>query len=295
MADDELKIYTPQIIRETPLPTQDEEALPQGQGRTSGEVVTPQTVADKPIPRKVVAHETIGSALNTKARKILAKFGFEKKGAIQIGEFQEGQSGDIKISPGGIIARDSSGNPTFALDGETGDATFRGNIQARDFTVVDELGIVSLAAFQSGVGQYKSSSQISNNKTGLGFNSWSDVDASLAITFELSRPTNVFVYFQGIGGQSIDGGGPSVLQFCLTVDGVRTGAITSVDATQSSTGDVTHVNLLMQRIFQLAEGEHTIKVQWRNSNGFGGLYGVSDTALGASDVAAEIGYFSLGR
>lgn len=39
-------------------------------------------------------------------------------------------SGDIKISPSGIVARNTSGLTTFAIDGETGNATFAGELQS---------------------------------------------------------------------------------------------------------------------------------------------------------------------
>ena len=51
-------------------------------------------------------------------------------GALQIGKYESGVSGDLRISPNGIVARNSSGMTTFALDGDTGSAVFMGEIQA---------------------------------------------------------------------------------------------------------------------------------------------------------------------
>ena len=122
------EVFTPTVIEETPFPgTVSQNATTQA---GSGGTFTPTTIKGTPLPIKVIAHETMGSALNTKARKILKTFEFALSGAIQIGKYLAGVSGDIKISPDGIVARNSAGLTTFALDGDTGDATFKGTIQA---------------------------------------------------------------------------------------------------------------------------------------------------------------------
>ena len=72
----------------------------------------------------------IGSSLNTRSRKILAEFEFTQSGALQIGKYTEGVTGDIRISPNGIVGRDSSGLTTFAIDATTGDVVFKGSVQA---------------------------------------------------------------------------------------------------------------------------------------------------------------------
>ena len=82
------------------------------------------------MPTRRVAHEVIGSALNTKSRKILAVFEFTESGALQIGKYENGVSGDLRITPNGITARDLAGITTFSLDGTTGDAVFKGTIQS---------------------------------------------------------------------------------------------------------------------------------------------------------------------
>jgi hypothetical protein len=85
------------------------------------------------FPVKPVAVETMGSSFNTKSRKILGDFSFGVLGAITVGEYVYGESGEVKISPNGIIATNVNGDTTFALDGTTGDATFKGTIQAGAF------------------------------------------------------------------------------------------------------------------------------------------------------------------
>jgi len=128
MADEKLKILTPTVIQDAPFPEE------QGEGMVvsaadSG-VLSPTAIKETPFPRKVIARETISSSLNTLSRKILGAFEFIQQGAIQIGKYLSGVSGDIRLTPDGITARNKGGDTTFAIDGATGDATFLGTIQA---------------------------------------------------------------------------------------------------------------------------------------------------------------------
>lgn len=121
------KIYTPEVIEDIPFPSDDAEIQIQ-ESIQSGQTVTPAKTKDQNFPRRIIARETISSSLNTKSRKILATFEFTEMGALQIGKYQNGISGDIRISPSGILARNLAGELTFALDGESGDAVFKGTI-----------------------------------------------------------------------------------------------------------------------------------------------------------------------
>lgn len=124
------KVYYPQVIEETPLPQGDAAVSYNSSQSTSGGTTQPSTIKDQTPPTKRVAVELIGSSLNTKSKKILGEFQFTQSGAIQVGKYTNGVSGDIKISPSGIVARNQSGITTIAIDGDTGDATFAGTIQA---------------------------------------------------------------------------------------------------------------------------------------------------------------------
>lgn len=129
----DIKVYTPTTIEETPLPQEaplDYAATTPATGKAGGQTFSPSTVADQPLPKKKIAHELLSTVLNTKSKKILQEIQFTKQGAIQIGDYTEGVSGDIRISPNGVVARDNSGNTTFSLDGDTGDGTFAGTIRA---------------------------------------------------------------------------------------------------------------------------------------------------------------------
>jgi hypothetical protein len=123
------KVYHAEEITDNPLPNEVLIDIPTSQS-LGKDVYNPATVKNNPLPLKRVAVELIGSVLNTVSRKILGVFEFTKMGAIQIGEYLNGVSGDVKISPNGITARDSSGLTTFNLDGTTGNAVFKGTVQA---------------------------------------------------------------------------------------------------------------------------------------------------------------------
>lgn len=125
----EEKVYTPATIDENPFPNGEVADLGTTQG-TSNQTYTSEKISDQTFPTKRIAVELIGTTLNTKSRKILAEFQFTPSGALQIGVYENGVSGDVKISPNGIVARDSSGLTTFALDGTDGSAVFRGTVQA---------------------------------------------------------------------------------------------------------------------------------------------------------------------
>lgn len=123
------KIYHQEIIEENPFPGENvvEPIVVTQKGSTNTPYNQP-VIQSQPVPRKRIAQELISEKLNTTTRKILAEFQFTPSGALQIGNYQEGENGDIRISPVGIVARDVYGNTTFALDGETGNAVFKGSI-----------------------------------------------------------------------------------------------------------------------------------------------------------------------
>jgi len=123
------KIYTPEVVEDTPFPNTEADAV-MADNKGSGDVYAPQAITGKVFPRRVLATETISSALNTKSRKIIAEFTFIEMGAIQVGKYENGVSGDMRLSPNGIVGRNKDGDTTFGLDATTGDATFKGEIKS---------------------------------------------------------------------------------------------------------------------------------------------------------------------
>ena len=129
MAED-LKVYQPLEISDAPFPIEGGEPPAAATPAAGQDAYTPKTIQDKAFPVKRVAVELLSTALNTRSKKILQEFQFTESGALQVGKYEDGVSGDIRISPAGITARDSAGITTFALDGDSGDAVFKGQIRS---------------------------------------------------------------------------------------------------------------------------------------------------------------------
>ena len=124
------KIYTPEVIKNNPLPDQEVTYDYSDSQTSTGGIENVATIKEQTVASKRVSHVTVASSLNTHSRKILGEFTFTEGGAIRVGEYTPGVSGDLRISPNGIVARNDSGIITFSLDGTTGDATFKGTINA---------------------------------------------------------------------------------------------------------------------------------------------------------------------
>lgn len=124
------KVYTPEEIEDSAFPQQvggvDYATTESG----SGEVIGTTKIKDNDIPYKRTAIELISSSLNTKSKKVLGEFELTESGGFQIGKYVNGVTGDIRITPAGITARDNAGINTFVLDATTGSAVFKGTIQA---------------------------------------------------------------------------------------------------------------------------------------------------------------------
>lgn len=123
-----------EVVSDTPFPGQDvSQVITGATGGESSTVITNKTTKEQTFPKKRTAVELLSAALNTRSKKILQEFELTQSGGLQIGNFQEGQTGDVRITPNGITARDIAGLTTFALDATTGDAIFKGIVQAGSF------------------------------------------------------------------------------------------------------------------------------------------------------------------
>lgn len=129
MATDD-KIYYPQTIDNEPFPNQVEEASFASSQTTGNQTLSTQKIDNQPLPTKRVAVELLSSALNTRTHKILVEFEFTEHGAISVGKYENGVSGDLRLTPNGLVARNKDGTVTIGIDGTTGDAIFSGTIQA---------------------------------------------------------------------------------------------------------------------------------------------------------------------
>ena len=129
MAED--RLYSPEVVPAVPFPDS-QEATTQASGDYSDNtIVSPQKVpVSVRFPVKKIAMELLSTVLNTQSKKILGDFTFGEIGAISIGKYENGVSGEVKISPNGIVGKNVNGTTTFSIDGTTGDAVFSGTIQA---------------------------------------------------------------------------------------------------------------------------------------------------------------------
>lgn len=164
------KVYTIETIQDTPFPSDSNNpTVNDTSGVGSGkQPSTNSTIPEQTLPNKKYSDELESQQLNTRTQKIISEFTFTPGGAIQIGDFIHAISGDIRISPNGMVARNFLGDTTFALDGDTGDLLIKGEVQAGSFisgelnirnggfisigsnvgdTILDQNGIVSLNNF----------------------------------------------------------------------------------------------------------------------------------------------------
>lgn len=127
--------YQPQTIVDQPVPLL-EGGFSDSSGSNSSPTSdsyaeSPITIPDKRIIPPNTAQDTVSQSLNTATRRILGEFTFEQLGAIVVGAINSALgTGQITISPDGIIAKNSDGTTTFALDGTDGSATFLGELIA---------------------------------------------------------------------------------------------------------------------------------------------------------------------
>lgn len=278
MADEDLKIYTPTVIEDLPFPNQIEQPESFATSENSTKDVQKQkSITDTPAPRRIIAHETIGQALNTHSRRILGEFQFTESGALQIGKYQEGISGDIRISPTGILARDLSGNQTFLLDAETGDAVFRGSVilggnlvieNEEGTAILDSLGLISSSNFNFD----QKKAEESQNTTSTSYVDKTNPQLSFVIPGD--RPVRVL--FFGTLTMSSGGSSPGY-------------AILSLEDNVSLGGTMVLANLssgCLVAISDVDPGEHTLKFRFRKD--------LSSSVTITADPCI-LGYLILGR
>lgn len=125
------KIYYPEVVETITIPGVDTpDYSAKGDSGKSTDYAPDQIYDPLSFPVTAIARELLSVSLNTKSKKILGEYSLGAMGAIAIGKYESGVSGDIRITPDGITARNSSGATTFSLDGDTGDASFAGTLSA---------------------------------------------------------------------------------------------------------------------------------------------------------------------
>ena len=263
MADS--KTYLPEEITTEPFPAPGDELVNAGSatvaaGKEDQQLSPATTGVNKKFPERVIAHQTISESLNTKEKKILGNYQFGPQGAIQVGKYVSGTSGDIKITPDGVTARNSTGDTTFALDGTTGDATFKGTIEAADFIIADENGLISVNNFPFGSVAFSAFTTTSAT--------YVDITDATITTENFSRARNVLLLATTDIYGDRDGAGDYEGEADITfdIDGTDSYSMRmrQKDVAGESTADITTIS--MHYITSLSSGIHTIKLQMLKIN-----------------------------
>lgn len=209
------KIYSPDTIEDQPLPGEVVGTDTSSSQSTSGGVTSQGTTKNNSFPIKKTAVELLSTALNTKSKKILQEFEFTESGALQIGKYINGVSGDLRISPNGITARDLAGLTTFTIDGTTGSAVFAGEVRSgstvtgdmiiepggtitlsdsEDTTIIDGKGLVSTASFPTDQAGDISGTVSTTNSTTL-----VDMPDCTLSSFDINRTTTILTLLSIVG------------------------------------------------------------------------------------------------
>lgn len=280
MADDE-KVYTNEEITDNPFPDEiSQETTESNSSSGSGQATyTNEAIPDTPIPRRRIAQELISASLNTKTQKILAEYEFERRGAIVIGDYQSEKQGEIRISPEGIYARNKVGLTTFAIDGETGDATFRGTVQAGEFQVIDEYGLVSLTQFQS---------DFTSNVNAYSTNSDTDVDiTNVTLNLIVDRPARI-LFFCSTQGKNWDVYAGCSMIVKMKLDNTQIGGLIYLPGVPFAIGDpdegVAFNTGSMISVSEVEAGDHVLKLTYARQLG--------GTAVTQNNT---LGYIVLGK
>jgi hypothetical protein len=128
----EEKIYTPTVQEDSPFPGE-LIPMPSSSGdKDTNQLYSTTTAKDKPMPKKRTAVELLSTALNTSSRRVLQSFTLDQSGGFQIGNFESGETGDVRITPNGIVGRDTAGIVAFSLD-TNGNLVVKGEIRSGSF------------------------------------------------------------------------------------------------------------------------------------------------------------------
>lgn len=132
MAD--IKVTYPEVIQDQPFPSEETANYSVSNNKSVSE---PGKISNQNFPVKKIAVELIGQALNTQSKKILQEFELMETGGVRAGKYEPGVSGEVALTPAGLTGKNKSGLYTFTIDSETGDAIFRGILQAGTFIGAD--------------------------------------------------------------------------------------------------------------------------------------------------------------
>jgi len=177
------------------------------------------------------------AAISTATSTILGSFTFGVSGALQIGTYENGVTGDVKISPTGILGRDKLGDTTFSLNGETGVAVLNGLVVGTNVgigTAEDSAGVTTI------VGDTVTTAFVNALSVTAGSISASDItagtiDAGVVTISNLTVGTNV-----GIGTAEDSAGVTTIVGATVTTAFVNALSVTagSISASDITAGTI---------------------------------------------------------
>src|SRR3990167_8581453 len=114
MASEDLRTYQQEIIQDSPFPGEPQLIPLPSQANPAG-IFSQTTTKEKTFPKKRTAVELLSTALNTRSKKVLQEFELQDTGGFKVGDFKKGISGDLRITPNGLTARNIAGITTLAI------------------------------------------------------------------------------------------------------------------------------------------------------------------------------------
>lgn len=144
------KIYESEVVQDQPFPNDLTTLLPIPGPANTKEIISSPDITPKPLPLPTFARHLISESLNTQERRIKQSYEFSITGALQIGSFKDGIAGEVKLSRDGLVAKDVNGLTTVSIDGSTGNATFKGTLQAGTIIAGDSKIIMETSALGNG-------------------------------------------------------------------------------------------------------------------------------------------------
>ena len=269
----------------------------------------------------IISSAALSNKLDTAAGTILGQFALTGSGALQIGTFSSGASGDIRITPNGITARNSSGTTTFSLDGTTGNAvfagqlsgasgTFSGNISGASGTFQGAISSNSVTATGGNIGGFTigaaqlytgSKSTFGSNNAGvyvgndgikLGSAFYVDTNGSLTAS-SITATGSITSTSGNIAGTTTVGNGSTT---AVTVGGAINAAGNLVTNLINSKLDTSSSTILSSFVFEASNYAGALKagdITWNTSGAITGGSGIVINAKGIIGAAAGVPTFSI--
>lgn len=124
-------VQYPETIEYIPFPVYTEQVVYPQTSTSVKDVQEPAKVnTPNTFPITPLSYDVLSKTIDTKRGKILGNYTFTENGAIKVGKYESGVSGEVAITPNGITAKNVNNETTISIDGSTGDVAVKGTLQA---------------------------------------------------------------------------------------------------------------------------------------------------------------------